>query len=120
MLDSPRSKLPRLIALIAVVVVPLLAVPLVAAAQPAQKVFRVGHLVAGGRTADGGPPRPYRDTLRGLGYVEGQNIVYETRFAEGRVERLPDLVAELIRLKVDVLVAQGGAATAAADRKSVV
>ena len=116
MLDSPSSKLPRLIALIAAVVVPLLAAPLLAAAQPAQKVFRVGHLVAGGRTADGGPPRPYRDTLRGLGYVEGQNIVYETRFAEGRVERLPDLAAELIRLKVDVLVTQGGAATAAAKQ----
>jgi putative ABC transport system substrate-binding protein len=54
--------------------------------------------------------------LRGLGYVEGQNIAYEARFAEGKVERLPDLAAELIRLKVDVIVAQGGAATEAARR----
>jgi putative ABC transport system substrate-binding protein len=116
MLVSPRSGPPRLSALIGAVAVLLLGVPLLVAAQPAQKVFRVGQLVAGGRTADGGPPRPYRDTLRELGYVEGQNIVYETRFAEGRVERLPDLVAELIRLKVDVLVTQGGAATAAAKQ----
>src|SRR6185436_16042040 len=116
MLVSPRSGPPRLSALIGAVAVLLLGVPLLVAAQPAQKVFRVGQLVAGGRTADGGPPRPYRDTLRELGYVEGQNIVYATRFAEGRVERLPDLVAELIRLKVDVLVTQGGAATAAAKQ----
>jgi putative ABC transport system substrate-binding protein len=79
-------------------------------------VFRVGHVAAGGRTPDGAPPRPLRDTLRGLGYIEGQNIVYEARFAEGKVERLPDMVAELIRLKVDVLVAQGGAVTAVAKQ----
>ena len=90
--------------------------PFLAASQPAQKVFRVGHLAAAGRTPDGAPPRPIRETLRGLGYVEGQNIVYEARFAEARVERLPDMVAELIRLKVDVLVTQGGASTAAAKQ----
>ena len=44
---------------------------------------------------------PLREALRGLGYVEGQNIVYEARFAEGRVERLAGLAAELVRLKVD-------------------
>jgi hypothetical protein len=115
MLDSPHSGLPRLItrlALIASVAVGLVAVPFLAASQPAQKVFRVGHVAAGGRTADGAPPRPIHETLRGLGYLEGQNIAYEARFAEGRVERLPDMVAELVRLKVDVLVTQGGAATA--------
>lgn len=103
-------------ALIASVVATLLAVPFLAASQPAQRVFRVGHVSAGGRTADGLPPRPIRETLRGLGYIEGQNIVYETRFAEGRVERLPDMIAEVIRLKVDVLVTQGGATTAAAKQ----
>lgn len=111
MLDSPRSELPRLIArlgLIASIAVSMLAVPFLAASQPAQKVFRVGHLAAGGRTADGAPPRPLHETLRGLGYIEGQNIVYEARLAEGRVERIPDMLAELIRLKVDVLVTQGG------------
>ncbi len=118
MTDSPRSSPRRItrLAVVASVAVGLVALPFLAAAQPAQKVFRVGHVAAGGRSADGAPPRPLRDTLRGLGYVEGQNIVYEARFAEGRVERLPDLVAELIRLKVDVLVTQGGAATAAAKQ----
>jgi len=112
MLDSPIARL----TLIGSVAVALLAMPFPAASQPAQKVFRVGHVAAGGRTTDGAPPRPLRDTLRGLGYIEGQNIVYEARFAEGKVERLPDMVAELIRLKVDVLVAQGGAVTAVAKQ----
>jgi putative ABC transport system substrate-binding protein len=85
-----------------------------AAEQSPQKIFRVGHLAAPGRTPDGAPPRALREALRELGYVEGQNIVYEARFAEGKFERLPDLAMELVRLKVDVIVAQGGKATEAA------
>jgi putative ABC transport system substrate-binding protein len=54
--------------------------------------------------------------LRGLGYVEGQNIAYEARFAEAKFDRLPELAAELVRLNVDVIVAQGGAAVEAARR----
>lgn len=92
--------------------------PLPAAAQAPQKVFRVGHLSAAGRTPDGAPPRPLREALRGLGYVEGQNIEYEARFAEGKVERLPDLATDLVRLKVDVIVAQGGASTQTARRST--
>jgi putative tryptophan/tyrosine transport system substrate-binding protein len=89
--------------------------PFVVAAQSPQKV-RVGHLAVGGRTPDGAPPAPLREALRGLGYVDGQNAVYEARFAEGKGERLPDLAAELVRLKVDVIVTQGGPATKAARR----
>src|SRR5229473_3292208 len=95
-------------AFIASVAVGMLSVPFLAASQPAQKVFRVGHLSGGGRTPDGAPPGPLREGLRGLGYVEGQNVAYEARFAEGMAERLPGLAAELVRLKVDVIVAQGG------------
>jgi putative ABC transport system substrate-binding protein len=73
-------------------------------------------LSAAGRTPDGAPPRPLREMLRGLGYVEGQNIVFEARFAEAKVERLPDMATELVRLRVDVLVTQGGASTAAAKQ----
>jgi putative ABC transport system substrate-binding protein len=91
-------------------------VTLPALAQGPSRVFRVGHLGAPGRTPDGGPPRVLREALRGLGYIEGQNVVYEARFAEGRFERLPDLAAELVRLKVDVIVAQGGPATEAARK----
>jgi len=84
------------------------------AAETPSKVFRIGHLAAGGRTSDGAPPGPLREALRGLGYLEGQNIAYEARFAEGAVERLPGLATELVGLKVNVIVAQGGAATEAA------
>jgi putative ABC transport system substrate-binding protein len=94
----------------------MLAAPFLVAAQPPQKLFRVAHLSVGGRTPDGAPPRPLREALRGLGYIEGQNVAYESRFAEGKVERLPALAAELVRLKVDVIVAQGGPATQAAKQ----
>ena len=57
----------------------------------------------------------FRQGLRDLGYVEGQNIALEYRFAEGKFERLPALAAELVRLKVDVILADGGQATAAAQ-----
>jgi len=110
-----NSRIARL-TLIACVAVTLLALAFPASSQTAQKLFRVGHLSAAGRTPDGAPPRPLREMLRGLGYVEGQNIVYEARFAEATVERLPDMAAELVRLRLDVLVTQGGASTAAAKQ----
>lgn len=90
--------------------------PGAAGAQTPQKVYRVAHLSTAGRTSDGAPPRPLREGLRGLGYVEGQNLVYEARFAEGKVDQLPRLAAELVALKVDVIVAQGRPAVAAAKQ----
>jgi putative ABC transport system substrate-binding protein len=86
------------------------------AAAQTSKVFRVGYLVAGGRTPDGGPPGPLREALRALGYVEGRNIAYEVRFAEGQLDRLPRLAAELVALKPDVIGTQGGLATVAAKQ----
>jgi len=94
----------------------LLVAPLRADAQAPGKVVRVAHLAAGGRTPDGAPPGPLREALRGLGWVEGQNIAYEARFAEARLERLPALAAELVRLKVDLIVTQGGLAAVAAKQ----
>jgi ABC-type uncharacterized transport system substrate-binding protein len=85
-------------------------------AQTPTKTFRVGHLFGGGRTPDGLPPRPLRDALRELGYVEDRNVTYDARFAEGQIDQLPGLAAELVRLKVDVIVAQGGAAAEAAKQ----
>jgi len=82
----------------------LLAAPLAAEAQPAGKVPRIGFLFSGAS----GPAREvdtFRQGLRDLGYVEGQNIAIEYRFAGGQVERLPELAAELVRLKLDVIVA---------------
>jgi putative ABC transport system substrate-binding protein len=90
----------------------ILAAPLVADAQPA-KVYRIGYLTAGPSSTN-----LYRGAfqqgLRELGWVEGQNIVTDYRFAEGRLDRLPDLAAELVRLKVDVIVASPTAAAVAA------
>jgi putative ABC transport system substrate-binding protein len=74
-----------------------------------------------GRLQSGPPSDPnptleaFREGLRDLGYVDGQNLVIESRYAEGREERLPDLVAELVRLKVEVIVAGGVVATRAAQ-----
>jgi hypothetical protein len=84
------------------------------AAQP--RIFRLGHLSAAGRTPDGGPPMPLREGLRSLGYVEGKNIVYEARFADGSPDRLPAFAAELVRLRVDAIVAQGGRSVLAAQQ----
>jgi putative ABC transport system substrate-binding protein len=92
--------------------VAFLTAPLFVDAQPG-KVYRIGYLTGGPSTSN-----LYRATfqqaLRELGWVEGQNIVTEYRFAEGRLDRLPDLAAELVRLKVDVLVVSPTAAAAAA------
>jgi putative ABC transport system substrate-binding protein len=90
--------------------------PAVCSAQAVQKVYRVAHLSTAGRTADGAPPQALRESLRQLGYLEGRNILYEARFAEGRVERLPEMAAELPALHADVIVAQGRPAVVAAQK----
>ena len=84
----------------------LLTTALPAEAQPT-KVPRIGFLGATSRTALAARVQAFRQGLRELGYVEGKNIVLEYRWAEGRNERLPDLAAELVRLKVDVLITAG-------------
>ena len=115
--DHTRSRLRRLsvaAALVASVALGVLTHPILAAAQATQKVFRVGHLAAGARTPDGAPPAVLREALRGLGYIEGQNVAFEARFAEGKMDRLSGLAADLVRLKVDVIVTTGGPAALAA------
>ena len=79
----------------------LRAAPLPAYAKQAEKVYRIGYL-GGGR---GNPAllNPFRQGLRDLGYVEGQNIIIEWRFAQQRNERLPGLAAELVQMHLDVL-----------------
>ena len=84
----------------------LLAAPLAAEAQQAGKVARIGYLVTGSlESLEPARVDALRQGLREHGYVEGQNILIEYRAADGRVERLPALAAELARLKVDVIVA---------------
>ena len=81
--------------------------PLTARAQPAGNVFRIGFV--GSLTADSLPKRleAFRAGLRDLGYQEGRNIVIEYRWADGKYDRLPALFADLVRLKVDVIVTHG-------------
>jgi putative ABC transport system substrate-binding protein len=82
----------------------LLAAPLVAETQPAGKVPRVGYL-SYGSTGSSRELDAFRQGLRELGYIEGQSIAVEYWFASGQIERYPGLAAELVRLKVDVIVA---------------
>jgi putative ABC transport system substrate-binding protein len=77
--------------------------PLAAHSQPS-KVVRIGALYIGLADAESFK-KELRDGLRELGYVEGQNIAFEFRSAEGKLDRLPELASELVRLKVDVIVA---------------
>src|SRR5262245_2296975 len=90
----------------------LLAAPLAADAQPAGKrVPRIGYLDGGSLSAISVRIEALRQGLRELGYVEGQDIAFEWRTAEGKADRLPGLAAELVRLKVDVIVTGGAGAT---------
>jgi ABC-type uncharacterized transport system substrate-binding protein len=80
-----------------------------AEAQQPKKVFRIGYLAISDPATDSTRAEAIRLALRGHGYVEGHNIAIEYRYAEGRVDRAPELAAELVRLKVDVIVVPGGA-----------
>ena len=94
----------------------LLASPLAALAQQPGKVPRIGLLNVPSASRSENDVEALRAGLRDLGYVEGRNIVIESRWAEGKNDRLPDLAAELVRLKVDILVTPGTQATLAAKR----
>jgi putative ABC transport system substrate-binding protein len=96
----------------------LLAAPLAAEAQTAGKVPRVGYLSPGSSSDSARLRRfeAFRQGLRERGYVEGQNIAIESRWAEGKYDRYPTLAADLVRLKVDVIVTVGGAATRAVQQ----
>src|SRR5215510_9926545 len=95
-----------------------LAAPLAGEAQQAGKVPRIGFL-----SLTSPSDRPllldaFRQRLRELGWVEGQNVVIDYRYAEGRVARLPDLAAELVRLKVDLIVGSAGTQVATDDKNA--
>ena len=96
----------------------LLGLSVAAAAQQTGKVWRIGLLAGGARPPDGGVPAPLRKALHALGYAEGKDIVYEGRWGEVRNERLPALAAELVALKVDLIVTLGGPSAAAAKQAS--
>jgi putative ABC transport system substrate-binding protein len=88
--------------------------PLAARAQRAGKVWRIGMLETIGVGLNAANLDAFRKGLRELGYIEGQNLAIDYRSADGRSERFPELVAELVRLKVDVIVTRGTPAVLAA------
>ena len=101
------------------VVVVLLAFGVIAEAQQPKKVPRIGFLGGSPPSAVLARVDTFRQGLRELGYVEGKNIVIEYRYAEGKLDRLPALVAELLRLKVDVIVTGGPQVTRSAKEATV-
>jgi putative ABC transport system substrate-binding protein len=77
-------------------------------AQQAKRVFRIGYLSGSDAASESTRAEAIRLALRELGYIEGQNITIDYRYAEGKVDRFPELAAELVRLKVDIIVVVGG------------
>ena len=94
----------------------LLMAPLAAEAQPSPQVPRIGVLSDSALTASSRNRAAFLQGLHDLGYVEGQTIVLEERWAEGNLKRLPDLAAELVRLQVDIIVAGNPIAARAAGQ----
>jgi putative ABC transport system substrate-binding protein len=91
----------------------------VAQAQQPTKIPRIGYLTAGSLSAQSARIKAFRQGLREFGYVEGKNIVIEWRSAEGKLDRLPALAAELVRLRVDVIVTAGPIPTRSAKEATV-
>jgi putative ABC transport system substrate-binding protein len=101
---SDNPKWARLVAL----VVTFALCGIAAQAQQPKKVTRIGYLAPADAASDSTRSEGIRLALRELGYKEGENITTEYRYSEGRVDRLPELAAELVRLKVDLIVVAGG------------
>ena len=106
----------RLIGLALIFTVGLSAAPLVASAQPAGKVYRVGVLLTISQSAESVHLEAFRQGLRERGYVEGQNIIIEYRYGDGKLDRLPKLAADLVGLNVDLIVTSGTPPTRAAQQ----
>jgi len=101
------------------VIVSLTSAPLSQAQQPT-KIPRIGFLVAGVPSAVAARFEAFRQALRELGYIDGKNIVIESRYAEGKLDRLPALATELVRLKVDIILSAGTAVTRPASEATKV
>jgi len=85
----------------------VLAAPIAVGAQPARQVWRIGYLGTSSPSLEPNLVNAFRQGLREFGHIEGQDIVIEYRWAEGKYDRFPELAAELVRLKVDVILTAG-------------
>jgi len=101
---------------LAILALSLLAAPFVAEAQPAGKVYRIGFLGNSTPALEANLVEAFRQGLRERGYVEAKDVEIEYRWAEGQYERFPELIADLIRVKVDVIVTAGTPAAVAVKR----
>src|SRR6516164_6679666 len=90
--------------------------PLVARAQQPGRVWRIGVLETTSMELNAANFEAFRQSLRELGYIEGQNLIIEYRSTEGRGERFADLAADLLRLNIDVIVTRGTPAVLAAKK----
>src|SRR5215467_5571904 len=99
-------------------VVLLLVVARIAEAQQPKKVSRIGYLSNTDAATDSPRAEALRLALRELGYIEGQNIAIEYRYADGKNDRLPGLATDLVRLKVDIIVVASGDVTIRAAKKA--
>ena len=97
----------------------LLLFALPAVAQQPEKIPRIGYLGGTSYSVNSARVEAFRQGLRELGYADGKNILIEWRFAEGKSDRLPSLAAELVRLKVDVIVAEAPTSTRSAKQATV-
>jgi ABC-type uncharacterized transport system substrate-binding protein len=86
-------------------------------AQQPKKVPRIGYLSSFDPATESARSEPFRLALRELGYIEGQNIAIEYRYAEGKADRFPELAAELARLKVDIIVSSASTQTPVAKKQ---
>jgi len=114
--QEPRGKSKKLGAVCQICCIFLFAVCVQAEAQQSSKVPRIGYLSGQSPSNSRARREAFQRGLRELGYVEGKNIVIEWRYAEGKLDRVPAIAAELVRLKVDVIVAAGGNATASVTK----
>jgi putative ABC transport system substrate-binding protein len=106
----------RLIGLAVILALSLTFAPLVSEAQQAERLYQVGYVTLGSQPTQSGLWRSFLDAMRELNYEEGRNLVVRLAFAEGRPERLPSLIADLMEAKVDVIVTTATQETMAAKR----
>jgi putative ABC transport system substrate-binding protein len=104
----------RLIGLAFILAVSLALMPLAAEAQPAARMWRIGYFAPGAQPPDALPPAPLREGLQALGYMEGKNITFISRWAEAKSDRMARLAKEIVQSNVDLIVTLGGPPSEAA------
>src|SRR5262245_19260235 len=117
---NPGAKIVSKIVVVGLLATAFLATALPAHAQQTGKVFRIGYLDNSTAAGIAVFLETFRQELSKLGWIEGKNITMEYRFAEQKLERLPELAADLVRLKVDLIVTSGGTTPVAAKKATTI